>query len=249
MDSTSILNAIIEGLGQIWWVFLLIPIYIYIQSPSFKGKLGEWFVNHQLQKKIDLTECVIMNDVLLPTKNGTTQIDHIIVAPNGIWVLETKFYKGWITGTQKSKLWKQTIFKYKKTFQNPFRQNYKHCKTIEEHTGLSEEYIYNHIVLLGDFKSKPIKELHTRVSTFIIQFKQNKNVVIEDVDSVVKTIWNIKLDNCFKNKREHVKHVKNIVKEKSNVKCKHCGNREGNVLKKGYSEYYHCPKCKKNSSK
>ena len=36
---------------------------------------------------------------MLPTEKGSTQIDHIVVSLYGIFVIETKNYKGWITGS------------------------------------------------------------------------------------------------------------------------------------------------------
>jgi hypothetical protein len=37
-----------------------------------------------------------INNVTIPTANGTTLIDHIIVSKYGIFVVETKNIKGWI---------------------------------------------------------------------------------------------------------------------------------------------------------
>lgn len=247
------MDLLIDALYQNWrllfFVFILYLIYFFINKPSFKGKLGEWFVNKRLESRIDQSECIILKNIILPTEDGTTEIDHIIVAPSGIWVLETKFYNGWIFGSKNGKLWTQKFLRSSRKFQNPFHQNYKHCKTIAEHTGINEKHIHNNIILLGEFKSDPIKGLYTRVTSFMIQFERNKNVVIEDVEAVVEMIWSIKLDNTRKNKKEHIKHVKEIIEKKENISCRHCGNKDNLILKKGYSEYYHCPKCKKNTSK
>lgn len=51
-----------------------------------------------------------INNVTLPKNNGmTTQIDHIIVSVFGIFVIETKNYKGWIFGNEKQEKWTQVI--------------------------------------------------------------------------------------------------------------------------------------------
>ena len=114
--SSTILSAIFNGFYQVLWLFLFVPIFWYLKSPKFKGMIGELIVSHKLKKNIDLNKCFLINDIMLPTENGSTQIDHIIIAPNGIWVLETKFYKGWITGSKNSKTWKQTNFKKRISF-------------------------------------------------------------------------------------------------------------------------------------
>jgi len=38
----------------------------------------------------------LMNNVTLRRNNGTTQVDHILIARSGVYVIETKNYKGWI---------------------------------------------------------------------------------------------------------------------------------------------------------
>jgi len=40
-----------------------------------------------------------------PDGKGTTQIDHIVVSRYGIFVIETKNYRGWIFGSEKQRDW------------------------------------------------------------------------------------------------------------------------------------------------
>jgi len=73
----------------------------------------------------------LLNNLTVPTENGTTQIDHVLVSRVGVFVIETKHYKGWIFGDSKSPNWTQVLFKQKFRFQNPLRQNYKHVKAVQ----------------------------------------------------------------------------------------------------------------------
>ena len=46
---------------------------------------------------LDKEKYTLLNDCTLPDEeNLTTQIDHILLSPYGIFVIETKNYKGWI---------------------------------------------------------------------------------------------------------------------------------------------------------
>jgi hypothetical protein len=74
---------------------------------------------------------VLLNNVTLPTESGTTQIDHVLVADTGLFVIETKHYQGWIFGGANQNEWTQVFFKKKSRFQNPVRQNYGHLKTLQ----------------------------------------------------------------------------------------------------------------------
>ena len=88
---------------------LLVAWKIWISLPKNIGKYGEI----RVARKLDWLskEYITLNDVLLPTHYGTTQIDHIVVSPYGIVVIETKNYKGWIFGTERQKIWTQKIYK------------------------------------------------------------------------------------------------------------------------------------------
>ena len=40
--------------------------------------------------------------ILFESNGYSTQIDHIVVSPYGVFVIETKGYKGWILGGENS---------------------------------------------------------------------------------------------------------------------------------------------------
>ena len=59
-----------------------------------KGILGELFVNVVAKVRLDKRIYILFKNVTLPTEDGTTQIDHIIVSRYGVFVIETKNMKG-----------------------------------------------------------------------------------------------------------------------------------------------------------
>ncbi|KAB2393407.1 MULTISPECIES: nuclease-related domain-containing protein [Bacillus cereus group] len=114
-------------------IVLLIPINIMVKKHAsrWRGKVGKKMVKRILSK-LDHERYWVLHDVPVYTEYGyTTQIDHIVIAKTGIFFIETKNYEGWIYGSEKAARWTQGIFRKKHSFQNPFRQNYKHMKAIE----------------------------------------------------------------------------------------------------------------------
>lgn len=114
-------------------IAILIPLNIVVKKhvPKWKGKAGEKLVKRILSK-LNPESYYVIHDVTVHTEYGdTTQIDHIVIAETGVFVIETKNYEGWIYGDEKAARWTQGIFRKKHSFQNPFRQNYKHTKAIE----------------------------------------------------------------------------------------------------------------------
>ena len=89
----------------------------------------------------------VMDDVMLKTTNGTTQIDHIVVSKYGIFAIETKNYLGEIYGNDNSQEWKQIIvakvtypkkpwkthtYVTKNQFYNPVKQAVGHMYRIKD---------------------------------------------------------------------------------------------------------------------
>ena len=50
-------------------------------------------------------EYTIIDDVILLTEHGTTQIDHVVVSKYGIIAIDTKNYRGEIYGEDNRKEW------------------------------------------------------------------------------------------------------------------------------------------------
>jgi Nuclease-related domain len=73
----------------------------------------------------------LMNHITLRLRDGTTQIDHILVSRFGVFVIETKDYKGWIFANDKQTNWTQVLFKQKFEFQNPIFQNLRHIRAVQ----------------------------------------------------------------------------------------------------------------------
>ncbi|PFV91604.1 hypothetical protein COL21_21545 [Bacillus thuringiensis] len=114
-------------------IAVLIPLNSVVKKhvPKWKGKAGEKLVKRILSKLDPKSYFVLHNVTVYMEYGDTTQIDHIVIAETGVFVVETKNYEGWIYGSEKATRWTQGIFRKKSSFQNPFRQNYKHIKAIE----------------------------------------------------------------------------------------------------------------------
>jgi hypothetical protein len=118
---------------------------------------GEAAVRRALTKHCLGSAYHLLNNVTLPFGDGTTQIDHILVSKYGIFVIEAKHYSGWIFADASSPTWTQVIFRYRRKFQNPLRQNYKHVKAIQAVLDfMPSEHIHSFVVFTGNaaFKTK-----------------------------------------------------------------------------------------------
>lgn len=222
--------------------------------PKIKGAIGEYKVSSKL-KRLNKKEYIVLNDLLLKIGNSTTQIDHIVICKSGIFVIETKNYKGWIFGHEKSEYWTQTIYKYKKKLRNPIKQNWVHVYALKN---ILSEYNYVRyfpiVVFAGSGKLKKItSELPVIYTNKLIRTIKNQNEQENLSDNQIKLIAD-KLQQLNiidrKENRNHTKQVKQQIsrrekKEKLKI-CPKCG--KDLVKKKGkYGRFYGCqnfPKCR-----
>lgn len=118
------MGILFELLTKFWYLWLLVIAdgVLELFMPKIKGYFGEKSVAFFLSK-LDDTKYKVINNIMLQVGNKTTQIDHVVVSNYGIFVIETKNYKGWITGNEFDEYWKQTIYKRKEKLHNPIKQN------------------------------------------------------------------------------------------------------------------------------
>jgi len=128
----------------------MLPVAIFLLAIPFlfganlRGKAGEAQVTLVLRS----LAADVRDDVLLPDgRGGLTQVDHLVLTPAGIWVVETKDYSGLIFGRAREKSWTQKLGKQTYRFQNPLHQNFGHIKALE--TALPETPVRGLVVFTG----------------------------------------------------------------------------------------------------
>ena len=80
-------------------------------------------------------EYEVINDLMLPCGKGYQQIDHIVISPVGIIVIETKNFSGKIYGDDASTMWLQDLAGKKRRFYSPVEQNETHCACVRRYFG------------------------------------------------------------------------------------------------------------------
>jgi hypothetical protein len=157
-------------MGTILFIALIVGV-VLLSRPAVKGRIGEGEVKYYL-RQLDPGKFKIFHDTLLPSSDGgTTQIDHIVISRAGIFVIETKNYKGWIFGSERSRQWTQTIYQRKQKFYNPLHQNYGHIKAIEHIIGEQIDVPYYNVVVFGS--RAVIKRVEVdSPNTYVVSAKQ-----------------------------------------------------------------------------
>lgn len=237
--------------------FLIVIILILVyRSNAHKnqGAIGESSVARQLNRLQD-NEYLVLNDILIETDTGSSQIDHIVISIYGIFVIETKNYSGWIHGNDNSEYWTQSIYLNKTRFRNPIRQNWSHIFALKKILSSFKQATYHSIVVfagsaeLKNVVSKiPVIYVHQLFQT-IMAIRGAPNLNVAQVNKIAHILCEVNVQDS-RAKKEHVnqvrKHVdERIQKEKSLI----CPNCSGNlIVRQGpYGKFYGCsnyPRCR-----
>lgn len=247
----------------IWIILILYFIFLFFVKANFatiKGGIGEKRVN-KLLSQLDPDMYKIYHDLYV-TKDDhkTTQIDHIVVSPYGIFVIETKNYDGWIFGDEKSRYWTQVLYKRKEKIFNPIWQNTGHTKALEKYLNLDSERFISIIAFSNQSTFKFKEEFkRTKVIHFrrLLQTIKQYDMTLLENDQLQKIKQNLDrlviTDRKEKSQvqKEHVQTVKQDVgKNKVTLidrkKCPECGSEL--VIRRGkYGSFTGCssyPKCR-----
>lgn len=119
-----------------------------------KGAYGEYLIYRHLDRKLTGDRKWLFNAYLPRSKSRTTEIDVMLFHSSGIYVFESKNYKGWIFGTETRKIWTQCIKPSEHTrtrkyhFLNPIMQNKLHLSAFSALLSDKQKAIPVHSVIL-----------------------------------------------------------------------------------------------------
>ena len=234
-------------------IVIVTLIFLAVWLRTSKGRIGEHRVAHILGRLSKDRYQVINNLLLRTSSGGTTQIDHVVISEYGIFVIETKFYEGWIYGGENSEYWTQNIYGHKYSLRNPIHQNQGHIRALKH--------------LLKDFGNIPFISivafsrqcrLGINASTPVIYWNQIPRLINQFGDKHLTPTQVIGIHNRLiesnrdskESRKEHIRNVRTNEQRRNTAiasgKCPRCGGDL--ILRHGpYGPFYGCsnyPRCR-----
>jgi hypothetical protein len=191
---------------------------IFARTNYGKGWLGEYQVRRIIGKNNPNKNKYVINNLTFNDGTKSVQIDHLIISPSGLIVIETKNRVGKIYGKEDDLNW-TVVFKYgkeKASMFNPVKQNEGHLKSLEKI--LSVKAPMNSIIVFT--KNADLREISTQTTPvvyanslkqFIKEYSVDSAISSEQVLDIYNQLKEIKDNNKITNK-EHVASINQRIK-------------------------------------
>jgi hypothetical protein len=187
--------------------------------PSRYQNRGEALLSQVLQKKLGFPDYHMMNHVTLQLNDGTTQIDHILVSRFGVFVIETKDYKGWIFADAKQAKWTQVLFNLKFRFQNPIFQNSRHVRAVQGYLDfLPPDVIKSVVVFTGQAEFKTAVPQGVFLSTSaLMDYLRRQNVEVMSLNRMQFCVGRLETARLALSGKTDIEHVQSLERRHGRV--------------------------------
>ena len=180
------------------------------RTSTFQNR-GEALVSSELQSNFSGPDYHLLNHITLKLKNGTTQIDHILVSRFGVFVIETKDYNGWIFADAKQATWTQVLYRQKFKFQNPIFQNMRHVEAVKDTLDfLPSSCIQSLVVFTGSAKFKTVMPPGVFTPSELIKYLRNHTNEAISLNRLQFCVGRIETARLAISREVDLEHVKNL---------------------------------------
>jgi len=184
--------------------------------PTFQNP-AEALLSRLVLKSFGPANYHLMNHVTLQMKDGTTEVDHILVSRFGVFVIETKNYKGWIFANAKHADWTQVLFKAKFKFQNPILQNVRHVSAVRDLLDfLPAGTVRSVVVFTGtaEFKTQIPDGVFSSLSA-LIDYLRAQTVEVMSINRVQFCVGRLETARLAISGETDVEHVRSLARRHS----------------------------------
>ena len=203
-----ILEAACIGMGKaVYFIIADLGAIIFLKwgYPLLRQKTGDREVRLFLSGLPDRYKT--LSGLILNVSRAAFRIDHVVVSPDGIFIIVTKHHEGSISGSGKGQYWTHTLNNKKARFYNPVWQNRGNIEAVK----------------------KILKDYPDSVYSSIVGFSRRADLT--EVSSETPVVYFDQLtDEILKNRRQEpltsvqVEHIA-IALERRNIKGKTPGRK------------------------
>ncbi len=233
-------------------ILILIILTWKFFKTTIKGVVGEKTISAILYF-LDKKKYKVINNLVLKSGDRTSQIDHIVISDFGIFVIETKNYKGWILGNENSEYWTQVIFKRKEKLYNPIRQNLGHISALKRCLIEYPHIDYKSIIVFSSKADLKVNTITDVVYSYNLlkTIRKHSEVNLSEIEkkNIYEKVYKSNIIDAF-DKKKHVKSIQQRVqKREASIRANKCPQCSGELIMRTgkYGNFLGCksyPSCK-----
>jgi hypothetical protein len=178
----------------VMWIALIIAVVIAMSiftSRRHEGKRGGRRTRKIAAALLDAKTYHQLHDLILETKDGTVQIDHVIVSPFGVFVIETMDMGGTIFGKTFDPDWTQTFKGETIKFPNPLKPNYDRKLALNGVLGIGADKLFSIIAFTGNSAFEIAMPDNVAQGKDFVNYIKSKDAVLIEESEVPRIVAKI----------------------------------------------------------
>lgn len=246
----SIVGVLIIVAGILALIFVLVKIEPgkWESRSERRGRIGEEYVHEVLERAISGSEAKLISDYMFQGETISVQIDHIVISRNGVYVIETKNYSGYIYGNEEDKQWTQVLANghTRNKIRNPIKQNKGHIYQLSKILPKGTPFHNIVVMVQGNIHNITAEGVMSPedLSREINFSNSSKSLTSAQIEKT----YDILLKRAINEEGSNEQHVLEINKMLADVDKNICPRCKGElVIREGkYGKFYGCsnfPKC------
>lgn len=185
------MDSVLAVLLHLAWIVPLVLLIAFISSPRFRGDIAEARVRRLLKAGLEERRYTVFSDLVVPSGGGTTRVDHVVVSKFGVFVIESCYVPGWVSGSEVQAQWRRHRWGRGARFANPVHTNRLQVEAVQRLLEYPASVLVPLVVLVGHKGIKSPMPAHVigpeRLLAFIRK-KTRQALTPEQADRAVQKI-------------------------------------------------------------
>ena len=216
-------KGFLEAFGKVFragrrrqgWLGGLWETLVHWLVPKVRGAMGERVLEGRLKLSLAGSGAVVYGPFMLRRADGdgTSEVDGLVIARTGVFVIEAKTYKGSVEGKIGDQNWVQISGRKRRKFRNPLRQNYGHMKDVKWIVGGElAETVHGVVAFSGEAEfrgERPSAVMDFgEVAEYVKRYKKGRKLTEGEIEGIKRKVDAAIAEVTPEEKRRHVERVK-----------------------------------------
>jgi hypothetical protein len=183
-----------DGLLNVFLAAIAAGVFIYLALfllPFLRTLMAHWSVRSAMKNGLPESHYRCFHNFQIRTAIGRAAIDHLVVSPYGVFVVDSMALSGRITGTGKDLDWTRSRFRKREKFRSPLLKLSGEIKVLKPLLGLDESRFHPVAVFAGSEQfSHRMPEHVTRLDGLLLYLQSHDKSLLsfEEAERAALTI-------------------------------------------------------------